>query len=164
MKVVLTQGKFALIDREDYPKIAPYKWCYHAIQGYAIATVYYVNPRRDRGQTTFGMHRIITNAPVGIEVDHINGDKLDNRKQNLRLCLKRSNQANTGPRRHNKSGYKGVCLDKESGKFKAQININGRRKSLGRYNTPEEAALIYNEAAIAEYGEFAWVNQIKRTL
>lgn len=159
-EISLTQSKIAIIDDEDLDKIAPYKWCYHSVEGYAIATVYGVNPNRKNGQTTFSMHRVIADTPKGMQTDHINGNKLDNRKSNLRVCTKLDNSHNAGLRINNTSGYKGVYFEKDSKKWKAQISNLGKRLCLGRFQTAKEAAKAYNEAAIEYYGEFARLNTL----
>jgi hypothetical protein len=104
------------------------------------------------------MHRQILGAPPGQQVDHINGDTLDNRRVNLRLATHGQNQHNRGKYRNNKSGYKGVSWDKAAGKWRAQIKFNNKKYNLGRYHDPIEAALAYDAAAIRLHGAFARLN------
>jgi len=87
-----------------------------------------------------------------VEVDHKNGDPLDNRRQNLRLCTHAQNQHNTGLSCVNTSGFKGVS--KRGKRWKAQIRINGKQTYLGTYDTPEEAGAAYDAAALKVQGEF----------
>ena len=99
------------------------------------------------------MHRLITGASYGIEVDHINGDRLDNRRSNLRLCTKAENTRNKVQQKHNRFGLKGVSF--KCGKFYAQIQAHGKKYCLGYHSTPEEAHQAYCEAAFRLHGEFA---------
>lgn len=94
--------------------------------------------------------------PSGMDVDHINRDKLDNRPQNLRLATTAQNRANIGRQRNNSTGFKGVFLDK--GRFRAKIKSKGTQRFLGSYNTPEAAAAAYDSAALAAFGEYAMTN------
>lgn len=94
-------------------------------------------------------------------VDHIDRNRTNNRWSNLRAingC--RGNAGNSGIHSHNTSGYRGVSKNNRSGKWHAQIKINGKQTYLGRFNTPEEAARRYNEAAKEHFGEFATLNTI----
>lgn len=89
------------------------------------------------------------------QADHINGNGLDNRRENLRLATKSQNNANRRISKNNKSGYKGVSWHKASGKWVAGIKVNGKSINLGGYDTPEQAHKAYCDAAIKYFGEFA---------
>ena len=106
------------------------------------------------------LHRYITGATGGMQVDHINGDRLDNRSENLRVCLNEENSRNKGPNKKNKSGYKGVYFNKSTGKWIAQLTVNYKCRHLGTFETAEEAALAYNKAAKQFHGEFAFQNEV----
>lgn len=106
------------------------------------------------------LHRLIWiyvhgDIPEGIEIDHINGDRQDNRLSNLRLATDQQNAVNAGVRIDNKSGYKGISWHKRIGKWQAQINISGKRVSLGYFNDPKTASNAYRERAQAIHGEYA---------
>lgn len=114
----LTQGKVTLVDDDDYEWLNQWKWQF-AIN-YARRTDY------TNGKKNVFMHRIILDAPNDYRVDHINGDKLDNRRENLRLATFLENAQNSKIRKDNKSGYKGVHWHKASGKWAAKIRVNNR--------------------------------------
>lgn len=106
------------------------------------------------------LHRLIMNAKDNEYVDHINFNKLDNRKCNLRICSKAENTQYQQISTRNTSGYKGVSWDKENNKWYAQIKTNGKHFNLGRFDNKHEAAKAYNIAAIHMFGEFAKLNDI----
>jgi hypothetical protein len=149
--IPLTQGRFALIDPEDFNKIKNYKWSLlDQKNGIFYATT---NLLPDEGRkTTIRMHRLILETKK--MVDHINGDGLDNRKNNLRVCTRQENAFNSKKFNTNKSGYKGVCWHKQAKKWRAYIVINYRQISLGVFDTPEEAAKVYLAKAKELQGEF----------
>jgi hypothetical protein len=149
--IPLSSGKNAIVDDDDYEWLSVTKWADDS-SGYAI--------RKVKGKTTTEkMHRLIIDVKEGEHVDHINGIPWDNRKENLRIATARQNAANKGPYSTNKSGYKGVAVYK-NGRWTAQITVNYRKLHLGCFDDPKEAALAYNEAAIAHFGEYAKLNDI----
>lgn len=145
-EITLTKNMVAIVDDEDYEKFSKWKWSFSNV-GYAQRTggVY--------------LHRLIAGAKPGEFVDHINRDKLDNRRSNLRICNKQQNQHNQGPRKGS-SSYKGVSIRKDTGKYTACIHHNYKKINLGSFVTEEEAALAYNEAARKYHGEFAFCNEV----
>lgn len=149
----------ALIDDDDYEKLSKIKWYYRKNEGYAVGNL----PSPEKGvYPKVLMHRYIMDAPKGKQVDHINGNKLDNRKSNLRIATASTNKANCGLRKSNTSGYKGVSIQKgRTKKWAAQIKVDYNRIHLGYFYTKEEAALAYNEAALKYFGEFAKLNILK---
>jgi hypothetical protein len=152
MKTVkLTQNKRAIVDDEDFYFINQYKW--HFNGRYAVRN----NP--PRGSKLIRMHRIIADAPDGVEVDHINGDRLDNRKSNLRLCNHSENGKNISISKINTSGYKGVS--KNGNCWRARIRVDGKLISLGYFREKTDAAMAYNHAAKKYFGEFAKLNEIE---
>ena len=157
VKIELTQGKHALIDDDDYNRILKYKWCAHFEHNnwYAV-TGKVINGKRH----TIRMHRLIMDAMPGEIMDHINGNGLDNRKENLRFCTAKQNCWNSGSRKGTSSKYKGVSKRKGTRKWESYININGKRKHLGFFHTEKEAAKRYNQQAVLVYGQFARLNQV----
>ena len=166
---MLTQGKETLVDDEDYEMLMEHKWFANKDDKSGKFYVKRKSPIDSNGkQKTICMHRVITNAPKGKQIDHINGNPLDNRKENLRTCTNQQNQMNRGKQNNNKSGYKGVrYMKKRKGMinehFKpwvAQIKHNQKDIYLGMYKTKEEAALVYNKKAIELFGEYVYLNVI----
>lgn len=159
IEVELTQGQTALIDTQDLEKILAYKWCAHAEHNDCWYT-YAAGPRGDKGRPVVRMHRIILNAPDGMQVDHRNGNGLDNRRANLRLATASQNLANSRKRRGCRHRYKGVSTQKNTRRWRACISANGCTIHLGYFDTEAEAAQAYNVAALHHFGEFARLNEI----
>lgn len=145
-QIPLSSGKYTLVDDDIYDTLILNKWSFKG--RYAGRTLPKVNGKRK----SVLMHRIILDAPEELEVDHINGDKLDNRKENLRLCTRTENRRNS--RAQNK--FKGVVWHKQKNKWMSTI----KGKFLGYFDNDLDAAKAYNEAAKKEYGEFAWLNKV----
>lgn len=153
MKVIpLTQGLFAQVDDSDYERIVNFGLWY-AIRN---KRVYYAATVKDR--TTIFMHNLIM-GPNGL-VDHIDHDGLNNQRCNLRIATASQSCMNRRKPRNNTSGYKGVYQFYLTGKWIGQIRANGKRYHLGCFNTPEDAALAYNKAALIHHGEYAVLNKI----
>lgn len=147
-------GLFALIDDEDFELISSYRWNLD-FSGYAVTY-----PRINGRQKTLPMHRLVMGEPKAMQVDHINRNKLDNRKSNLRLCTHAQNMVNVGLTKANKSGYKGVRWNERLRKWQASIRTCGKPRHLGLFDSREAAALSYNIAASRLHGEFAWLNPL----
>lgn len=139
-----------LVDDEDYDELNKYKW--HISLGYACRAKYLRTKDGKSMKKNVKMHRVITNAPDHLEVDHINGDRLDNRKENLRLCTRSENCFNRGVQRNNKLGIKGV--DKYKELYRASIKINRKKKHIGYFKTIEEAQKAYEAKAKELFGDF----------
>lgn len=160
-EIPLTQGQIALVDDEDYEWINQWKWCASFKPRYNFGAGAYMAVRNKKinGKVRYySMHRVIMGAESGDEVDHINGNTLDNRRENLRLVSRSQNNMNKRKQSNNKSGYKGVYQNKTSGRWVAQIIVRKKKYNLGAYATPEEAHEAYKAAALELHGEFARVD------
>ena len=155
-EIELTQGRVARVDDEDFDWLNQWKWCLSKL--YNGKKQYATRGKCGGSKTkTLLMHRLIINAKKDEHVDHRNGDGLDNRRSNLRICTMSQNQANRGPTKANTSGFKGVSPDRR-GRWRARVKVNGKQKALGSFATPEEAAIAYDREARAVFGEFARLN------
>lgn len=132
----------AIIDLDDIEKCSNYKWSY-CNGGYVICE-----------SKNILLHRFIINCNKDMFVDHINHNKLDNRKSNLRMCSQQENNQNKGIQSNNTSGCPGVNYRKDRGKWRAYICINGKQTHLGFFNTKEEAIKVRKEAEEKYFGEF----------
>ena len=144
-EIELTNGYKAIIDDENFKLLNQWKWSYHRI-GYAIR------------KSNILMHRLIMNCPKNKTIDHINGNKLDNRKINLRICSLSENLKNQKLRINNTSGYKGVSFEKRRNKWRSQIKIGRQVKEIGQFKTAIQAAMAYDLWAKNIYGEYAKLN------
>ncbi len=151
-KVYLTQGFEAIIDSDS--GVDQHKWCAYNLKRGVYAG-------RSVNKKTIYMHRVIAGAQKGQFVDHINGNKLDNRRANLRICTNAENLR----KRSNVNGntkYKGVHkVANRKDYFIANIGFDGKKIYLGAYRTAEAAALAYNKAAVKYHGDFACLNVVK---
>lgn len=129
----LSRDKVALIDRADVERCCDRPW-FCTTQGYAAR-----NEMVEGRRTVILLHRFLLDQPVGLHVDHINGDKLDNRRRNLRVVSCSQNLLNTGLWRNNRSGVSGVHWDTRRRKWAAQQRVDGVNHSLGRFATFDEA-------------------------
>mgnify|MGYP003661541398 CR=1 FL=1 len=170
--------KVTIVDDEDYDKVMSAiseraKW-YYRCMGQSSFNEYAIN-----GNRRMSVHRVVMDAPKGMDVDHINGNGLDNRKENLRLCTRSQNCMNQRLKSHSRSGYKGVAYEpihrqkytskktgittvkeyKLSKPYRAYIgNGKGGHITLGRYATGEEAARVRDLKAVELHGEFVYLN------
>jgi hypothetical protein len=152
-EIPLTQGKVALVDDRDYDWLVRYKW--HAVKingSFYAATSEYMEGKTVRRY----MHRFILKTETGIEVDHIDGDALNNLRSNLRQCTHKQNLRNTRIQDGFSSKYKGVGRKKH--KWRARIMVDGKDVFLGYFRSEEQAASAYDNAAIKHFGEFARTN------
>lgn len=148
------RGGCALIDGDDEQSVRQFRW-HHANTGYAGSSSMY----RMTGLKLMLMHRLIATPPDGMQIDHINGNKLDNRRANLRFCTIRQNAHNVRTKRQLAGDkLKGTCWDKSRGKWLASICHAGANLYLGRYDSEREAALAYDAKARELFGEFAALN------
>jgi hypothetical protein len=152
-EIPLTHGKVAIVDDEDYELLNQWKWHYGGGGGYAVRHNY-----KSSKQTRLFMHRVIMNTPEGMQTDHINGDRLDNRRENLRICTNAENMRNSKKHKNNTSGFKGVSRCKDCNRWRAYINCDNDRHNLGLFLNPVDAAYAYDTKAIELFGEFANIN------
>lgn len=132
-----------IIDLEDVDKCKKYKWCLKDDNKYVINT------------TSVGyIHRFIMDCPKDMTVDHINGNKLDNRKSNLRICTMQENNFNNKIYTTNNTGYPGVDWYKKTGKWRARIQVNGKNIHLGLFDNIEDAINVRKQAEIKYFGEY----------
>lgn len=146
----LSGGEVVLVDEDDLPLVCAHTWSAHRIDGLTYAAT---NIRENGKAKTLHMHRLLMN-PRDLHVDHINGDGLDNRRSNLRLCTNAENRLNSKIYRNNTSGAKGVSRCQKTGKWYARIAIQGKRVQLGRFETVSQAAAAYSVAAVSLHGDF----------
>jgi hypothetical protein len=155
--ICLTKGKSAKVDDVDYEWLNQWRW--HVIGGKYAARRQYYSSHGERKSRYVYMHRVIAGTPPELDTDHKNGDGLDNRRENIRICTTAQNVANRSKLNRNTTGFKGVTLDRKSGKYVAQIGYHreGIRKNkiLGSFSTALEAAVAYEREARSQYGEFA---------
>lgn len=148
-------GAVALVDDEDYPRVAQYSWHAFAVHGdesrlYAVRGL-----RIDGRHTTQRMHAFVVGYP---RPDHIDGNGLNNQRSNLRPATAVQNLANSGSRRGPTSRFKGVSWYALNGTWQVHIKTGGKSRYLGRFADEREAALVYDAAALAAWGEFARLN------
>ncbi len=153
-EIPLTQGKFAIVDDKDYDWLSKWKWCYNS--GYAVR----MSPGVNGKQRKILMHREILQTLKGTETDHINGDRLDNRRYNLRVCTHSQNMMNQRKTR-GCSRFKGVHWHKAHKKWHAKIKKERKNQHIGYFDVEDNAALAYNEAATELFGEFASLNEVR---
>jgi hypothetical protein len=149
-EIPLTHGIVALVDDGDFERLSQWKW-HLKESGYAVRRSY---PSRK----FISMHREVSKPPAELEVDHINGNRLDNQAKNLRNCTRAENSHNTKAHNDNATGFKGVTYLKRRKKWMARICKNYLTTYLGYFETPEAAARAYDEAARKIFGTFANLN------
>jgi len=152
-KIPLSQGKFALVDDEDFASLSKHNW--FATKTKADYLFYAVRNRPGRSKGMIKMHREILGATHNKHVDHKDGDGLNNQKHNLRICDRYQNSQNSKKASSNTSGFKGVYWDRS---WKAAIYAFGDKYFLGCFRSPEDAARAYDRAALKYHGEFARLN------
>lgn len=146
--IVTKKGEHIFVDSKRVKDVSKLSWYVNKV-GYAV------NDSAPRKL----MHRFIMGYPKG-NIDHINGNKLDNRKCNLRICTQSQNMMNSLKRKTNKSGYKGVCWNKKYSKWEATLTVKYKHKFLGYFDDKIMAAKAYNKKAKDAFGKFAKLNKI----
>lgn len=148
--VLLTKGYQSLIDLADVERVRQWKWC---------ASVHGTDVRAVRRGAI--LSRFIMEAPEGYDVDHIDGDPLNNRRANMRIVTHAQNQKNTKDRSDNSSGMRGVFFYKKNGRFMSQIKSDGKAFFLGYFDTAVEAAKAYERARSKLHGSFSRTSEAR---
>lgn len=147
----LANGQKTIVDRDDYEWAKHFSW-YMTTSGYAYHTTY-EGKGKSRKHIAIPLHRIINQTPAGLDTDHINGDRLDNRKSNLRTVTRSQNLHNTKRRKDNKSGIIGVNHHDKNNSWRARIRVNYKEIDLGCFKTIDEA-IVARKNAEAQYVRF----------
>jgi hypothetical protein len=148
----LTQGKIAIVDDGDFLEVSRWKWTWTPNQrgdGYAARW-----ERHGKRRIKIYLHRFLMDAEPGQQVDHVNGDSMDNRRANLRVCTAMQNYANRRCTTGATSRYRGVYRDRRRGRWCARVSDAW----LGSFDSEEAAARAYDTAAVKRFGEFARLN------
>lgn len=160
MKAIpLTNGGVTLIDDEDFEMVSKLKWYW--MKTPSVHKRYVASSSSINNKTRMiSLHRMLMGFPKGKLIDHKNGDTLDNRKCNLRVCSNAENSRNRRKITGCSSRFKGVHWDKKCKKWHAKIKRDGKTRSLGFFDDEEAAARAYNVAAPLFHGEFAYLNPL----
>lgn len=159
-KIELSKGKHTIVDDGLYEELSSYSW-HCTYYGYAARKSR--KTEEDHGASYIMlMHRFIMNAPAGMDVDHINGDRLDNRMSNLRLCTRGENIKNRIKKKNSTSRFIGVAWDKKRNVWASHICSNYKRMFIGHFDNEYDAALAYNEKAKEFHGDYAKLNDVKQ--
>ncbi len=151
-EIKLTNSDLAtIVDDEDFERVNRYEWFGHRTGN----TTNSIRPTRNIGNKIIRMYRVILNAKKGEIIDHINGDPLDNRKQNLRICTKSQNCMNSKMRSNNTSGFKGVNKGNRRTTWRAEIWLNNKKINLGCFKNIYDAVFARKEGEVKYHGEFA---------
>jgi hypothetical protein len=164
--LIISKKYNVLIDDEDLDKIQKFKWSIYLLR----KTKPYVRMVKTKNNKKgIYLHRFLLNLDnPKVQVDHINGNSLDNRRCNLRICKNPGQNAINRPKqKNNNSGYKGVFLRKDKDYinkniYRAAIRVNQKLIHLGNFTDKKEAAKAYNKAAMQYFGEFAYLNEIEK--
>lgn len=153
----LDKGVTVVVDPEDYERLSKWKWYLHS-GGYAVRIVFRRIGYKEYEKKAVLMHREIMNTPQGLMTDHINGNKLDNRKDNLRICTGKENQGNRKKQASLYSKYLGVTWCKQHRLWKAQLGIKSKSLNIGLFKSEHHAALARDLWAKDYFGKFATLN------
>lgn len=154
-KIPLTQNKYALVDDGDYEYLSEFKWYYqNTLRGRFEYANRYIKHKGNKRQTILSMHRDLLQAKRGQYCDHVDGNGLNNRRNNIRLCTQSQNRMNSKARSNNLSNFKGVSWHKQSKRWQVYI-LN---KYIGLFDSKEAAAKEYNKQAKKHFREFAKLN------
>lgn len=147
-EIKASRGAIFLVDDEDFEYLNQFSWTLNSCN--------YAGRYSDGRFIT--MHRLIMGNPKGKQVDHIDGNRFNNQRSNLRICTQSQNCMNRKATTKGSSGFRGVHKTKYS--YQARIEVSGKKMNLGHFKEPMEAAIAYNKAAVKYHGEFAVLNDI----
>ena len=159
-EILLSKGQVAIVDADDYEWLNQWKWS----ASWSRTNSRFYAVRKDttdpitKHRKRINMHAFILGVEPPLMADHLNHNPLDNRRKNLRLSTDEQNRKNRRKYSNNRSGYKGVSFSKRESKWVANLMIQGKYKHLGYFESKEDAAHAYDEAARINYGEFACLN------
>jgi hypothetical protein len=166
-ELLMAGGLVALIDDGDVDLVRAHNGRAYKWSGRRDCNAIYVQAwqYREGGRKKITLHQLLLNAPRGTKIDHINGNGLDNRRANLRLCTNAQNSANqrkqtTRKGKRTYSEFKGVSWRKDDNRWTAQVGVAYHLYHLGFYSSETEAALAYNKAATFCFGPFAKLNMV----
>lgn len=156
-KIQLSAGngeyKFTLVDDSDFEWLNQWTW---GMGGkYAVRKQYLGGGKKNAKYQTIFMHRVLADTPIGMDTDHINRNKLDNRRMNLRICSRAQNMINAGLRVDNTSGHKGISWSADRNRWIVHVYVNGKSKSLGRFTELDDAIDVHKKEYNKPHGEFA---------
>ena len=154
MELLTKKGEKFYIDEADYALVCQYVW-YLSARGY-ITTTLQRNGRKNPCQ--LNLHRLLIPTDGSVDIDHINGNKLDNRRSNLRVCTHWENSCNQRKRCTNTTGFTGVSYLKCAKKYESYIWSHCKKIHLGLFDNPIQAAKVRDQAALKYHGEFAHLN------
>lgn len=140
----------SFVDDDDYSEVMKRRWCIDK-RGYVLGYLT-IGPGKQR---RVYLHRFLAKTPAGMATDHIDGNKLNNTKENLRVCTSGQNQWNMGVAKNNRSGVPGVFWLKHRSLWTARIGHCGKQRNLGSFKTKDEAVAVIGKARAELYGEFA---------
>jgi hypothetical protein len=148
-------GRFkVLVDDEDWDKVKNVPWIIHNSKRHRSPYAVGYFGKKNKKDDYRWAHRVVIDVPVGMEVDHIDGNGLNNQKSNLRICTHRENMQNRRKPANNKSGHKGVHWCKREEKWVAKLWFDGKRRHLGYFKTADEAGAAWNKKAKEVRKEF----------
>jgi hypothetical protein len=162
-RIPLTQGKFAIVDPQDYKRLSRHKWYTSRYSHTCYAIRGQWSPELKK-RLTISMHREIIDVPEDMFIDHINHNGLDNRRANLRPATPAQNSRNARyPKTNKSSKYRGVWYNKQNQKWRSVITVNRKKKQLGYFNSARDAAIAYDRAAKKYHKKFAITNFPKQS-
>ncbi|WP_321905200.1 HNH endonuclease [Paraburkholderia tropica] len=155
-EIALTSGSITLVDDDMHHELSKFNW-YEDSSGYAYRKVKFKNPDGIQRYRDVMIHRAIMGVAFGDKshIDHIDGNKLNNQRSNLRICNSSQNQCNRGQQSNNTHGFKGVRYRRRDNKWAAQICFRGKKEQIGIYATAEDAHIAYCLRSVELHGEFA---------